>query len=290
MAGKTVIVIDPDLTNASIIKKSIVAFDPSVDVALFNSYKEVQPLLLSTKVDCIIIDSTLMHEISSEDAGDTVSGLSDPSRLMITGYPADLSALPGIFQNGYSLIQKPLDGISLSHTLKRIIGEANTDIVQQVNLDSAQFYFCQGVVRKLKNHLGARMVLLSDNVGRILVTAGDTPTTSHDLICSLLGGSIASAIEASKTLEDQSIVHLVFREGEKTDLYAINVGNSLLLAIMVSKSDGYSRMGTTWHFGRQCSIQLNRYFTVTNSLSEDSMLLKSSIAEITNELDKLFTF
>lgn len=288
MAEKTVLVIDPDITIASIIKKSIVAFDPTVSVVIFSSYIEVQALLGSTSFDCLILDTNSLMEADLNDGSPGIDSIASPSKIVISGYPTDLSSLPEKYRTGFTLIQKPLDANQLTQSLKNIIGEVSTDIVQQVTLDSTQFHFCQGLVRRLRNHLGARMVLLSDTVGRILVSAGEAQETAHDLLCSLLGGSMASLIEASKSLDDPSMVHLLFREGNNNDLYAINVGSSLFLVVVISKTSGFSRLGTTWYYGRQCSIHLNRYFAITNTRQDTNSLIKTSVAEITNELEKLF--
>jgi hypothetical protein len=141
----------------------------------------------------------------------------------------------------------------------------------------------------LRHAIAARCIFLSDSVGSILVSAGDTANLTPELMTSLLGGGIATLQEAGKVLEDEAIINLIYREGTKTDLYAINVGANFLIIILVDKKAGFAKMGSIWYFARQTALSLDEYLNVRHAdLASQGNLAEINHQEVSDELDRLF--
>lgn len=243
MSGKTILVVDPDETVSNIIKKSFLGFDPTSSIMLFKDFIGVPLILDTTKLDCLITDSMCLIENGVDDFLSRYVDSQRIENLIITTYGEGYSKLSNSIKDKFTIISKPIDIQVFSEIVQKIVGPLQSEIVQQASLSSIQYSFCQQVLYKLKSSIGARCILLSDTVGRILVSAGDFSGYSPELITSLLGGGIATLLEAGKSLEDEGIIHLTFREGSRTDLYAVNVGRDILLIILIGKTQGYSRLG-----------------------------------------------
>jgi len=108
-------------------------------------------------------------------------------------------------------------------------------------------------------------------------------------MASLLGGGIATLQEAGKVLSDEAIINLTYREGTKTDLYAINVGTQFMIIILIDKKAGFAKMGSIWYYARQTALSLNEYLN-DRSLdpSGDSESSDLDDQAVSDELDRLF--
>jgi hypothetical protein len=288
MNGKVFLVIDPDDTVTSIIKKSIVGFNPSSSIMQFKDLSAAISILDVSPVDCLIIDSVCLLDYGIDDFIHRYIDARILTNLVITTYGEGFSRLPDKVKSEYSIISKPIDIQTISTIIQQIAGSIQTEIIQQASLSNTQYNFCQQILFKLKSSIGARCILLSDMVGRILVSVGHVADISPELVTSLLGGGIATLLEAGKSLDDESQIHLSYREGSKTDLYAVNVGKDILLVIVISKTQGYSKLGTTWYYARHTALHLAEYLNLTFPKSEDSVFDDLSAKSISDELDKLF--
>lgn len=288
MATKTFIVIDQDETVSNIILKCIQGFNPVAKTLLFPDLKQAQMAMLENPVDCVITDSICLLDFGVQDFFKTYIQTNRVRDLLITTYGEGFANLPDIIKDQYAVISKPIDYQLLSSIIQNVSGPLETEIVQQASLTSEQFTFCQKVLFRLKSSIGARCILLSDTVGRILSSVGDTNDLNPELVVSLLGGGIATLLEAGKSLDDESVIHLSYREGKHMDLYAVNVGKDILLVIVITKSAGYAKLGAAWYYARQSALHLADYLRITKPDIQNVDFGGLSTQAISDELDKLF--
>lgn len=285
---KTFAVIDQDETVSNIIKKCIQGFNPIATIELFPDLQAAQLFLLGNNVDCLITDSICLLDYGVQDFFQAYVQTNHIHDLLITTYGEGFANLPDIVKDQYPIISKPIDYQLLSSIIQNVSGPLETEIVQQASLTSEQYTFCQKTLFRLKSSIGARCILLSDTVGRILSSVGDTNDINPELIVSLLGGGIATLLEAGKSLEDESVIHLSYREGKHMDLYAVNIGKDILLVLVVTKTQGYAKLGAAWYYARQSAILLADYLRITKPETRDMDFGNLSTDAISDELDKLF--
>jgi hypothetical protein len=288
MSGKIILVIDPDITVANLIKKSILGFDPTSTLLIVDDFKQAQQIFDSRTVNCVIADSFCIIDAGEDQFLNIIQKKTTDHELIITAYGDGFNRLSPSIKDLYPVISKPLDIQVFTETIHKIVGPMQTEIVQQASLSSKQYTYCQEILYKLRSSIGARCILLSDSVGRILISVGDTTGLSTELISSLLGGGIATLLEAGKELEDEGVIHLSYREGSLNDLYAVNIGKNILLVILIRKSPGYSKLGTAWYYARQSALSLSQYLYSTDEKSVEKVFDQSSTQAINDELDKLF--
>lgn len=289
MSGKNILIIEADETVKNIIKKSILGFDPTSTIDSAPDGLAAMQVIQEKKFDCLIIDAEMILTMGETGFTHFRKSFKDSIQVVITGYSSSLKDLPKSIQESASVVSKPIDQRSLSPILAGIIGPLKTEILQQDSLSSIQYQFCQEKLLGLRHLVSARCIFLSDSVGRILVSAGNTSDLAPELMTSLLGGGIATLQEAGKALMDDALIHLIYREGKKTDLYAVNIGVNFLIIIIIDKTAGFSKLGSIWYYARQTALTLLEYLSSkTNQSNAPQDLTSISSSDISDELDRLF--
>jgi hypothetical protein len=51
---------------------------------------------------------------------------------------------------------------------------------------------------------------------------------------------------------------LIYREGKKQDLYALNVARELLLVLLVDRKEFGNRLGTVWFYVRRAALEVRK--------------------------------
>jgi hypothetical protein len=118
-------------------------------------------------------------------------------------------------------------------------------------------------IDKLLIESGARCVLFCEINGTVITKVGNTEGLPLDDITSLLGGSIATILQVGVKIDGEGDVsNLAYREGKQKDLYAINVGRTYLLILMIDRAEFSNKLGAVWYYARRTAIELR------NSLGE----------------------
>ena len=143
----------------------------------------------------------------------------------------------------------------------------------------------------LRRDVGACCVFLTNVMGNTVLSSGEQETLPMDEINALLGGSISALEEAGKTLGDQQHnFNLVYqREGNRHYLFAINVGEKLLMTLLIPKTQFGTPMGAVMHYSQRAAKALSEMLQdeeFPSRLSED--LPDDLDAAIVEDLDALF--
>ncbi len=288
MSGKNILIIEPDETVMNLLTKSILGFNPSSAITSVADPVSAMSILQTQKIDCVFFDAGQIADLGEEGFSHFKNSFPADIQIIISGYANNLKALPESIKKEFHCLKKPFDQRKLSDVYNQIIGQINTEISQPSSLSVEQYKFCQEKILSLRHTIAARCILLSDSVGRVLVSAGDITGLEPELITSLLGGGIATLQEAGKELGDDPIIHLSYREGAETDLYGLNIGSHFLLVILIDKKVGFSKMGSIWYYARQTALAIQDVLhkKATPNASPEIGQIDHDVVE--NELDKLF--
>jgi hypothetical protein len=108
-------------------------------------------------------------------------------------------------------------------------------------------------------------------------------------IASLLGGGIATLIEVGRSLDgDPEAINLAYREGKNEYLYALNVGQQMLLIIVINRGPYSSRLGSAWYYAQQTALTLRDMLSKIENGSSHQLLDTVMDRAFDVELDKLF--
>ena len=111
-----------------------------------------------------------------------------------------------------------------------------------------------------------------------------------DEINALLGGSVSALVQAGKTLDDQQHdFNLVYqREGSRHHLFSINVGENMLMTLLVPKTQFGIPVGAMMHYSHRAAKQLSELLREVEFASPAPELPEDASATVAEDLDALF--
>ena len=108
-------------------------------------------------------------------------------------------------------------------------------------------------------------------------------------IASLLSGGMATLQAAGQALDqDSNAINLSYREGKRDNLYAINIGQQLLLILVIENSAYSSRLGSVWYYARQTAVSLRQTLGEAEYATAPQIFDEDMNQAFSDELDKLF--
>lgn len=287
--GKNILIIESDEIVSSIIQKSFVGYDPNLVVNISNDTGTICDLINSGGTDFVLADADCLLDMPA-----VISALKEPSRpsfhLVLTGYNNLPGGYPIQLGDHQNFLRKPIDTRSLFSIIDSIFGPTRNKDLGHFSLSKEQYSKCNDHLIKLRNDVGARCIMLSDPVGRVLLSTGTIDGISSDTITSLLGGGLATLLEAGKDLDPDVILNLSYREGQKTDLYAVNIGKLLILIIIIDKGRFHNKLGTVWYYARQAALSLESFLSHTNPVDNQPIFEDVNGDTISDEIDRLVNF
>jgi CheY-like chemotaxis protein len=193
----------------------------------------------------------------------------------------------------YRFLTKPIE----IGTFRQIVQEA-LDLSKDVAisrpgilvLSDERYREVMNSLQQLQTDVGGRCIILSDANGQVIARSGDIAKLPVEQIASLLCGGMATLEAAGQELDARrDAINLSYREGDNLHLYGINIGQQLLLTLIIDNSPSGSRLGTVWYYAQQTAVSLRKllgesdYTTITDLLDDDANEAFDS------ELDKLFS-
>ena len=289
MTVKNILIIEPDEFVSSLFNKSFIGFDPNLIVTASTDIQVILTFLSQQDVEIIIADAAYILEQPA-----LISNLTDPDsraiHIILTGYDSLQSDFPLIVEGNIHFLSKPVDSRNLYSLIEKILGPVRTSDLGHFSLSKDQFARCNEALIRLRNNISARCIMVSDPVGRVLISTGSLEGISSDTITSLLGGGLATLLEAGRELDKEAILNLSYREGKNTDLYALNIGEVLILIIIIDKGRFYSKLGTVWYYARQTALSLDAEILKSNIAPNQPIFNDVNNETIDEEIDRLINF
>ncbi len=142
----------------------------------------------------------------------------------------------------------------------------------------------------LRSDVGACCVLLIDLAGHTLIRSGGQEVLAMEEISALLGGSISALVQAGQLLQDQqkrfSLIYQ--REGHRYHLFGINVGEKLLMTMLIPKTQFTTQMGAVIHYSQRTAKDLDTLLKDVDFSSSPADLPVEFEATLTQQLHALF--
>jgi hypothetical protein len=145
------------------------------------------------------------------------------------------------------------------------------------------------MLEQLQLDVGGRCIILTDNNGQIIANAGDVGRVPIEEISSLLSGGMATLQAAGEALDgDTKAINLSYRESERDNLYGINIGQQLMLIVIIESGKYSSRLGTAWYYARQTAVSLRKLIAQVDHHVAPQILEADIDGALDDEFDKLF--
>lgn len=289
MKSKRILVIDQDEMVLSILKKSLQGYEPSAEIIPMNAVEPAMEALKTSSFDAVIVDFALLTRDDYLVFEQIKSSQNPLPILAVTAYPnTDLTLARDGLQIAHTLL-KPVEMGNLNTLCKKIFSAVGMDLQASLNMTEQLYEESQKMMDQLLRETNSRCIVLSDTDGRLLLKSGNTQDMPIDEVAALLGGGIATLLEAGKNLADEAVINLIYREGKVSDLYAVNIGVRLFLVLVIDRGPFYNRLGTVWFYARQAAIKLMDNMEKATTIQPTKVFDESSKEAYSSELDKLFT-
>jgi predicted regulator of Ras-like GTPase activity (Roadblock/LC7/MglB family) len=287
MSATEVLLIDHDDMVLGLLRGSIIGKDPGADVEIARNKSEAYLLFQFHKFKYIFCDYEILsendhdllehiHTSQDKSINIIVTFYGDPQSLQFGSYPAPLVKLP-----------KPIDQRNLSAILSQLFEEGLQNQGSEIHLTEDTYKHIGNSLKELQRSTNARCIVVSNQDGRVLVQEGDTENIQVDALASLVSGSIISLEEVGHIFNDPTIINLAFREGAKSDLYVMNIGQRLMLIMIQDKSVISSKIGTVWYYARQAAITIDQLIKEAMTVKKEQKKNRSNNTTIVDELDKI---
>jgi len=211
--------------------------------------------------------------------------------ILITAYGSDALEKEARNLDAYRYLLKPLD----INTFRRVVREAldTRDAASSrpglIILSDQRYQEIAALLERLQGDVGAHCIILTDSNGQVIANTGDIGDFRVEEIASLLSGGMATLQAAGEALDhDKEAINLSYREGTQNNLYAINIGQQLLLIVIIESGPYSSRLGTAWYYARQTAVTLRDLLNQTET-NGSSLILGENVDEnLDDAFEELF--
>jgi hypothetical protein len=138
----------------------------------------------------------------------------------------------------------------------------------------------------LRRQTHAQLVLYTDHLGNLITQRGNAEALDVVALTSLIAGGFGNALELGRAMHDPEARHLNVLEGEIHDVYATNMGNNRLLALVFDKKFVEPKLGFVWLLLKRGAAQLSQMRIVEGNLGD--MLCTELSDSLNSEFDRIF--
>lgn len=289
MSHKRILIVDDEESILTVLKGSLKKLGPDYQVVTVTDGFAALDKLLEQPFDLVVTDYNMAQMDGLELMEAVRYAQPDARIIMITAYGYEALEKEVQRLKAYRYLTKPLD----INDFRQLVQEALENRVASRSgilvLSDDQYRQISQLLEQLRTDVSARCVLLTNAEGRTMVRIGDIGQLPMEQITSLLGGGIATLIEVGRTLDgDAEAINLAYREGKNEYLYALNVGQQMLLFLVIDRGPYSSRLGSAWYYAQQTTLTLREKLNQTKQATPRQIFNQAVDKAFDAELDKLF--
>lgn len=290
MSRKRILIVDDEESILTILKGSLKKLGPDYEVVTVTDGFTALDELLEKPFDLIVTDYN-MAQMDGLELLEAIHYIEPKARIiMITAYGSDALKVEARRLEAYRYLTKPLDIKTFRQVVQEALGDLSPSQPGILVLSDERYRQISRLLERLRSDVSARCVYLTNAEGRTIARTGDTDQLPMEQIASLLGGGMATLIEAGRGLDgDTEAINLAYREGKGEYLYALNIGRDMLLIMVIDRGPYSSRLGSAWYYAQQAALNLRELIKETTQSSQQ--IFKETIDQqaFDTELNKLFS-
>jgi CheY-like chemotaxis protein len=194
--------------------------------------------------------------------------------IMITGYSSDQGREEAEALGVFRYFQKPLDTEGLLAAVEAALygQSASKPAITTPTPAPGNMPIPAEIPRRLemlRADTGARYLMLTDQVGKILFETGNSGQLALTTIAEVMATNLHDSFALSKLLGSEQPVNIQFQAGQQVDLYYANVGWQYLLALFFNAESRRGRIGTVWVFAQRAIKDLLELTGAANIAAQD---------------------
>ncbi len=288
---RRIMIVDDEESVLTVLKSSLKKLGADYEVqAVNNGLKALQ--LLETHAFDVVVTDYQMDQMNGLELLEAIRSIQPETKvIMITAYGTDELEAEARRMQAYEYLTKPLEINSFRQVVQAALDDVAISRPGILILSEKRYREAVALLEQLIVDVGGRCLMLADAGGRIIARVGDADHLALEQIVPLLGGGISTLIEVGRMLDENTdAINLTYREGERENLYIVNVGRQILLILVVDRTAYSSRLGSVWYHARQTAVNLRQTVGDMNFASAPQDFLENNLPNaFEDELDKLFS-
>ncbi len=289
MGAKHILIVDDEESILTVLKGSLKKMGADYQVTTATDGFTALDRLKEREFDLVISDYR-MAEMDGMELLEAVRYLQPQAHIiMMTAYHNSILASEVRKLQAYRYLTKPLQINEFRQVIREALGVTTAPSKSILVLSDERYQHLNRLLEQLRVDVSARCIFLTDAEGGTIARTGDTEKMPIEQVASLLGGGIATLLEAGRVIDgDMETINLAYREGKHEYLYAINVGQRLLLILIIDRTPYSSRLGAVWYYVQQTALTLLKKLQEAEYASPQQVFHEAIDQAFDDELDKLF--
>ena len=290
MAEKWILIVDDEGSILTVLKSSLRIFGADYHVCTASSAYEALDQISKRYYDLVITDYK-MAGMDGLQLLEQIHALRPTTRvILMTAYGNAGVEAESTRLKAYRYLVKPLE-IEAFRCVVREAFNGSAEVKQGLLVLSDDDYLeINQILQRLQTAVAARAVLLTDSEGKYIACSGDVNDLPLNKIASLLGGSLATLIEAGRSIDnDPDSTYLAYREGGHDNIFAVNVGLQFLLIIILQRGSVNSRLGVIWYTAQATVHTLKEKFASSKYVLPGDVLSPNMEKAVSGELQKILS-
>ncbi len=288
MGQKNILIVDDEEAILSVLKSSLKKLGPDYEVKAVVDGPAALALLQRSPFNLVITDYK-MAGMNGLELLEAIRKLRPETRvIMMTAYSSPVIENEAQRLKVYRYLTKPLEISAFRQLVREALAEGGPEPSGLLILSDDSYRRINQLLQQLQNDVGGRCVFLTDAEGRFIARVGNVEHLPLEQIATLIGGSMATLLEAGRLIDgDADTTNLSYREGQKENLYVVNIGHDLLLIIICEHGPYAAKLGSVWYYAQQAAAGLRKELAQKDYARLGQVLGGSAETAIEDELDKL---
>ncbi len=289
MNEKRILIVDDEPSVCRILKRGLDNLGRGYQVTTAGNGYEALEYIKSQPFDLIVTDYkmagldglALLEEIKRIQP--------DVRVVLMTAYGSDEVEARARRLNAYRYLAKPLEMDDFRQMVQEALSDMALSQAGVLVLSDQRYRQAAAILEKLQSDIGAYCILLVNVLGQTIIRQGDAESLPLSEIVTLLGGGIATLTQAGRALDGaKDTINLIYRESSQYHLYGLNVGEDLLMVILIANTEFSSPLGSVWYYARRIVQELRDVLGDTGTENAAAPLDADFSHSLEDELDALF--
>ncbi len=289
MPAKRILIVDDEPSIRRILKRGLDSLGKNYEVVTAANGYEALAYVKAQPFDLIVTDYK-MAGLDGLALLEEIRRLRPQARVVLmTAYGSSEVETRAQRLKAYRYLTKPLEMDDFRQMVQAALDDMAISNANMLVLSGERYRRAAEMLAQLQSDVGAQCILLVNVFGQIIIRHGEAKSLPLSEIVTLLGGGIATLVQAGKAIDKvESAVNLIYREGDSHHLYGINIGENLLLIILIPAGEFSSPLGSVWYYARRTVPALREVIGDTASGTSEVSLGDTFGDALEDELDTLF--
>ena len=285
---KWILIVDDEEPILSVLMSSLKRLGSEYQVVTATNGKQAIEQLEQRPFDLLVTDYR-MAGMDGLELLQTARALQPDLRtILMTAYGSEAVEKETKRLKAFRYVNKPLE----INTFRQIVADALSNMAINrpglLILSDVQYLEITRLLQKLQADVCALCVILTDLDGRLVAQVGQGSGLPLEAVASLLGGGIATLIEAGRVIDgDADSTNLAYRQGKRENLYAMNVGINFLLIMAFNRGPFNCTLRSIWFFAQRAAAILRQKLCLSSRTAPHETNTDGMEQAVDNEFDRL---